>query len=94
MSKRHALRRPVCYLLCFDRPVCAGARHYLGYSTHLEARLGAHARGRGSVLTRALVRARGAFTCVRVWPDGTQALERRLKRSGPARLCPACSAKQ
>ena len=43
------------YLLCFDRSY-RHARHYLGYTENLEARLAAHRAGRGSPLVAAAVR--------------------------------------
>ncbi len=81
------------YLLHFDKPYCH-ARHYLGYvkaEEGLDARVKRHKRGGGSKLIKAIVQAGIGFTVVRVWPDGSQELERRLKnQKHTPRLCPIC----
>lgn len=85
------------YLICFDIPF-KHVRHYIGYtkgSETLDARMEAHRKGRGGRLMAA-VSARGiGWRVVRTWPDGDQALERRLKRWKNARrqLCPECKAR-
>lgn len=71
------------------RPLGA-ARHYVGFSTRVAARLEEHRAGRGARLTRVLARAGGTFVLARTWP-GDQALERTLKRRGPKSLCPLCT---
>lgn len=82
------------YLLHFDRPF-HHARHYLGYTRDLDRRIAEHrslGRNTHHSLMRALARAGIGFTVARVWEDGDQQLERRLKRMkmGP-RLCPICN---
>ena len=78
------------YLLCFDKPHSSGARHYLGWTQNLVARLTAHRTGRGAKLTASLAKQGVGFTIVAVLM-GTRDDERRLKsRHQLARLCPVC----
>jgi len=80
------------YLLHFDRPL-HHARHYLGSTADLDARLAEHRAGTGARLV-AVMRSLGiGFTLARTWP-GDRKTERRLKRrkEGP-RLCPICHPK-
>ncbi|MSQ10518.1 MAG: hypothetical protein EXR52_05870 [Dehalococcoidia bacterium] len=77
------------YLLHFSEPIGA-ARHYLGWSGGLEARLAAHGSGRGGRATKALVARGGSFALARTWPGG-RALETHLRKRGPKRLCPICA---
>jgi predicted GIY-YIG superfamily endonuclease len=83
-------QRGTVYLLHFERPY-RHARHYLGWSADLEARLADHRAGRGSPLIRAAATAGISFVVARTWP-GDRTAERRLHRmkSSPARLCPVC----
>jgi predicted GIY-YIG superfamily endonuclease len=78
------------YLLHFDRSY-RHARHYLGYTENLEARLTAHRAGRGSPLVAAAVRDGTDFQLAATWP-GDRTKERRLHRyrNSPRRLCPIC----
>jgi hypothetical protein len=88
MSKKG---KPTVYLLHFERAI-AHARHYMGWSCFVEARLADHAAGRGARLPQ-VFRERGiSGRCVRQWKGGRD-LERRLKRQkqGP-KLCPVCRA--
>lgn len=68
------------------------ARHYIGYTRHLAARLKHHANGTGARLL-AVARERGArWVVARTWPGGGRVLEQRLKRwHNAARLCPLCN---
>jgi predicted GIY-YIG superfamily endonuclease len=77
------------YLLHFDQPY-RHARHYIGWTLDLAARLAEHARGQGARLL-AVVRDAGiGWRLARTWP-GTRARERQLKRQGGAsRRCPCC----
>lgn len=77
------------YLLHFDRPY-EHARHYLGWTVDLPARLAEHAAGRGARLLT-VVRAAGiGWALARTWP-GDRHRERQLKRQGGAsRRCPLC----
>lgn len=78
------------YLLCFSRPGPGGARHYIGFSDDVDARVERHIQGRGAKLTRAMSRLGIGLEVVRTW-DGDRALEKRLKsRHQAARLCPRC----
>ena len=78
------------YLLHFERSY-HHARHYLGYTDDLEARLAAHRAGRGSPLVAAAVRDGIEFELAATWPGG-RTEERRLHRyrNSPRRLWPIC----
>lgn len=79
------------YLLHFDAPY-RHARHYLGTAAagHLDARLAAHAAGRGARLTQVVAAAGIGWQLARTWPGGRNR-ERQLKRQGGAsRRCPLC----
>lgn len=77
------------YLLHFDRPY-RHARHYLGWTTDLDARLAAHTTGRGARLLEVITAAGIGFTLARTWP-GTRTRERQLKQQGGrSRCCPLC----
>ncbi len=81
----------VCYLLHFDAPY-RHARHYLGSTSDLEARLAEHAAGRGARLLEVITAAGISWELARTWPGG-RVDERRLKRQKSApRLCPVCRA--
>ena len=90
----------VIYLIHFQRPIGGHprggprsfARHYLGHTIDLEARIAKHRRGQGSRLMAVVAAAGIDFVVARTWP-GDRALERRLKRrhDSPG-LCPICSA--
>lgn len=77
------------YLIHFDRSY-HHARHYLGYTDDLPARLDRHLAGNGGRLLQ-VVRAAGiGYRVVRTW-EGDRGLERKLKRQkGSPRLCPVC----
>lgn len=79
----------IVYLLHFDQPY-RHARHYIGCTRDLTARLAAHAKGQGARLL-AVVRAAGiGWRLARTWPGGRDR-ERQLKRQGgAARHCPLC----
>jgi predicted GIY-YIG superfamily endonuclease len=78
------------YLLHFQRSY-HHARHYLGYTENLEARLEAHRAGRGSPLVAAAVRDGTDFALAATW-EGDRHEERRLHRyrNSPRQLCPIC----
>lgn len=79
------------YLLHFDRPL-AHARHYVGFTTNLEGRLGRHENGRGSRLVDAVLEAGIGYTVVRTWPGRDRHFERKLKkRHNTPQLCPICN---
>lgn len=77
------------YLLHFDTPY-KHARHYIGWTADLDARLAEHASGRGARLL-AVVHAAGiTWTLARTWTGG-RTRERAIKRQGGAsRCCPTC----
>lgn len=78
------------YLLHFDPPL-AHARHYLGWTQDLDARLAAHRNGHGSPLIAAAIKAGSTITLARIWPNADRNFERRLKnRHETPRLCPTC----
>jgi len=80
------------YLLHFERPF-RHARHYIGWTQHLEARLKHHAAGSGARLLAAVVAAGIGWVCARTWTDVDRHFERRLKnRHGAVRICPICAA--
>jgi hypothetical protein len=81
--------RECVYLLHFALPY-RHARHYLGSTMRLGARLVAHLSGRGSPLVAAVVAAGIDVTVARTW-DGGRGAERLLKRrKNNRRLCPVC----
>ena len=88
-------KRKGCYLLHFDKPY-KHARHYLGYTKDLDARLQDHnwGNGSGAALTDAARTAGITFQLARVWEGATRADERKLHRQGHnPRLCPMCNPK-
>jgi predicted GIY-YIG superfamily endonuclease len=77
------------YLLHFDSPY-KHARHYVGYTTDLDARLAAHSKGQGARLLEVVTGAGIGFQVARTW-QGTRKDERRLKdRKNAPRECPLC----
>ena len=77
------------YLLHFDRPY-QHARHYIGWARDVEARLAAHAAGRGARLLEVAAAAGISWTLARTW-QGTRTRERQIKNCGGAsRCCPLC----
>lgn len=78
------------YLIHFDEPYYH-ARHYLGYTADLEARIRAHRLGRGARLIQVINEVGIGWDVVRVWEDGGRDLEQALKALHNApRLCPLC----
>jgi predicted GIY-YIG superfamily endonuclease len=78
------------YLLHFDRPY-RHARHYIGWTQDLAARLDAHLRGRGARLIEVITQAGIGFQLARTWPETTRDQEDSLKHRGDARrFCPEC----
>jgi predicted GIY-YIG superfamily endonuclease len=79
------------YLIHFDTPF-RHARHYIGYTVDLEARIDLHRRGQGARLLQVVSLAGISWQVVRTWPEGTRVMERRFKRRKSARLlCPLCN---
>jgi predicted GIY-YIG superfamily endonuclease len=78
------------YLLHFDRPF-GHARHYLGWTRDLDARLAAHGKSDGSALMRAVAAAGIGWRLAATW-EGDRYRERQLKARGHTRKCPICRA--
>lgn len=77
------------YLLHFERPY-KHAKHYIGWTTDLPARLALHATGNGSRLLSVVHAAGIGWQLARTWP-GTRRRERQIKKQGGAsRCCPLC----
>lgn len=80
------------YLLHFDKPY-RHAKHYMGWSSDLNARLAHHADGTGARLIEVITDAGIGFQLARTWV-GPRARERQLKnQGGAARRCPLCGTK-
>jgi hypothetical protein len=88
-------RTGTCYLFHFERPFGTEkqqARHYLGWTQNLIARVNAHKEGRGSRLLYHVRKAGIPFYLVRVWNNVPFTTEARIKNLGSlARVCPFCS---
>lgn len=81
------------YLIHFETPY-QHARHYLGCTTDLAARLAAHRAGTGARLMEVITQAGISWEVARTW-EGGYLLERALKqrKNGP-KLCPVCIQKR
>ena len=78
------------YLIHFDRPH-HHARHYLGWTVDLAARLKLHRSGKGSRLLAAIAAAGIGFEVVRTWDSVPLSKEKELKKGHNGRkLCPVC----
>jgi predicted GIY-YIG superfamily endonuclease len=78
------------YLIHFDTPY-RHARHYIGWTHDLDARIQAHHRGHGARLIEVINDAGITWRVVRTWPGGRDR-ERAIKNRHEApRLCPACT---
>lgn len=78
------------YLLHFSAAY-RHAGHYTGWTDDLDARIAAHAAGRGARLLAVIKAAGLTFTLARTRP-GTRADERAIKNAGGARrYCPVCT---
>jgi predicted GIY-YIG superfamily endonuclease len=78
------------YLLHFSTPY-HHARHYLGFTDDLDARLADHRSGQGARLLSVIKDAGIAWTLARTW-SGDRKFERKLKdRKATPRLCPICA---
>lgn len=84
------MKTTTVYLIHFDRAF-KHARHYLGSTNDLAARLADHEKGAGARLMAVIAAAGIPWQLARTWSGGRQ-LERQLKRHGGAtRLCPICT---
>lgn len=80
------------YLLHFDRPY-KHAKHYIGWTGDLDARLAEHRAGTGARLMAVLKEAGIGFQLAHTW-SGSRVRERQLKvQGGASRCCPLCGIK-
>jgi predicted GIY-YIG superfamily endonuclease len=78
------------YLIHFD-VAYRHARHYVGWTADLLARLAAHREGRGARLMEVITAAGISWQLARTWPGGRDR-ERAIKNRHEApRLCPICT---
>lgn len=78
------------YLIHFDAAY-KHARHYIGWTTDLDARLQAHRAGRGARLMEVITADGITWQLARTWPGGRDR-ERAIKNRHEApQLCPVCS---
>lgn len=85
------MQRGTVYLLHFATPF-KHARHYVGFTAHLERRLEGHRSGRGARLLAVLREAGIPFEVAKTWSRVDRHFERRLHRAkNSPRLCPICS---
>jgi predicted GIY-YIG superfamily endonuclease len=81
------------YLIHFSRAFNS-ARHYLGFSTDIPARIERHKAGRGSPLLKAVTEKGIPWRVVRTWLKRDGNFERELKAGNDLKdLCPVCSRK-
>lgn len=81
------------YLIHFDKPL-SHARHYLGSTTNMEARMRAHESGEGARLLAVLNEKGIGWEVVRTWVGVPRGFERLLKnRKESRKLCPVCNKK-
>ncbi|MFI0451211.1 hypothetical protein [Actinomadura sp. 6N118] len=86
---RTCRRTGVVYLLHFTQPY-KHARHYIGWTRNLPARLAQHETGTGARLLQVVAAAGIDWRLARLWP-GDRHRERALKKQGGAsRTCPLC----
>jgi len=98
MTEDQERRKPVCYLVCFSEPYTARtgqqkkqARHYLGWTVNLDKRIQLHRANQGARLLAVINAAGIGWAVVRIWDNGSRALELKLKsRHRHADLCPVC----
>jgi predicted GIY-YIG superfamily endonuclease len=81
------------YLLHFDRPL-KHAKHYLGWTRDLDARLAYHGSGNGARLLAACKREGIGWKLARTWGPSNRHRERQIKNQGGlSRSCPMCGVK-
>jgi predicted GIY-YIG superfamily endonuclease len=79
----------IIYLIHFHQPY-KHAKHYLGFTSDLVARVDRHWDGHGSRLMAVVTEHDIDWEVVRTW-KGTRGDERKLKRQkNSCRLCPVC----
>jgi len=83
------------YLIHLDTPI-AHAKHYLGFTSDLDARMQRHRSGNGAKLLKEANRRGIKYNVVRTWKAGSwvaaaKRLETKLKlRKNSPKLCPIC----
>jgi predicted GIY-YIG superfamily endonuclease len=79
------------YLIHFESPLCH-ARHYIGATDDVDARLERHRKGAGANILRVCNEKGIAYKIARVWKNKPIGFERLLKcrKEAPA-LCPVCN---
>lgn len=77
------------YVLHFNQPY-KHARHYVGFSKDVPARLEAHRSGNGARLIEVITQAGIGFEVTAIW-QGNRKLERKLHKRGGSRICPRCN---
>ena len=83
------MKTSIVYLIHFFAPY-HHARHYLGSTADLDARLAEHQRGAGARLMEVVSQAGIHWTLVRAWA-GDRKRERQLKNYHRRQLCPLCN---
>jgi predicted GIY-YIG superfamily endonuclease len=84
----------IVYLLHFSRPH-HHARHYMGWTENLPARLKRHRAGNGARLIEVIIQNGNSFDLARIWTNADRAQERRLKNGhNSPLLCPICKTKK
>ena len=84
------MKQGTVYLLHFTSAY-KHARHYVGFTTDLPARLDSHRNGTGARLLEVITTAGIGFALARTWP-GTRNDERAIKnRKETPALCPMCN---
>ncbi len=81
----------IVYLLHLSRPFRNHARHYIGVTVDLDARLARHGTRYGARILHAAAKDGITWEVARTWNPGDRQLEIELKRQhNAARLCPVC----
>jgi predicted GIY-YIG superfamily endonuclease len=79
------------YLIHFETPLCH-ARHYLGATDDVNARLARHRKGLGANILRVCNENNISYKVARVWENKPIGYERKLKnRKNAPILCPICN---
>lgn len=91
MTRKWNGPKGVVYLIHFNTPF-KHAKHYVGWTTDLEARLADHRAGSGSALMAAVNDAGIGWSVVATWQKVDRFFERKMHRlHGVGKYCPACS---
>lgn len=94
MTRRWNGPKGTVYLIHFETPL-KHARHYVGWTTDLDARLADHRNGSGSALMAAVMEAGIDWRLAKVWEGVDRFFERKLHRlHSTGRYCPVCHGKK